>query len=358
MTKHTPSGSPAFAQPPRTFRNVGQRSRSAANEHHRTEASSTTAHKRTTEGRIMPTNTTATDWTPSSEIEQAAALLFSRRPHHPKPAPPRPRRSAAPIEPREHKLRLVPTPVDRQVVPATVPLNRAGRPRTKATLPGYRKGEPPVTKGRRYPPDPVTAEDVDAMLKCLDRPRCKYETRHGKASRLRLRALIALLWRSGLRISEALDLEIRDLNRDDLCMTVRHGKGDKRRISAMDEWGWTELDRWLTFRTSLPAGPVFCVLSGVTAGQPWAGADVRRQLHATAKVAGVKRRVAPHQFRHAHAVDLWRDGIDVFVVQRQLGHARLDVTAHYLSGVAPVELLEPIGRRRPPLMPVAHSGKG
>lgn len=234
-------------------------------------------------------------------------------------------------------------------------LNRAGRPRTEATMPGFRKGEPPVTKGRRYRPDPVTAQDVDAMLRALERPRCKYETRFGAMSRVRLRALIAVLWRSGLRISEALALELRDLNRDDLCLNVRHGKGDKQRISAMDEWGWNELERWQAVRAALPPGPVFCVLSGVTAGLPWSDADVRRQLHRVAAAAGVRRRVAPHQFRHAHAVDLWRDGIDVFVVQRQLGHARLDVTATYLSGVAPVELLEPIGRRRPPLMPVAHS---
>ncbi len=222
-------------------------------------------------------------------------------------------------------------------------------------MPGFRKGKAPVTKGRRYRPDPVTAQDVDAMLKYLTKPRCKYETRHGATSRIRLRALIAVLWRSGLRISEALDLEPRDLNRDDLCLNVRHGKGDKQRISAMDEWGWTELQRWQEVRASLPPGPIFCVISGVTAGLPWSGADVRRQLKAVATSAGVTRRVAPHQFRHAHAVDLWRDGIDVFVVQRQLGHARLDVTAQYLSSVSPVELLEPIGRRRPPLMPVAHT---
>jgi integrase len=303
----------------------------------------------------VPTTQAATEWSPTDEIANAAALLFgARRPSTPPAAsrPPVQRDRPGPAARAQAAQRgLVPD------APATidVPLNRCGRPRTAATMPGYRKGEAPVTKGRRYPPDPVTAEDVDAMLKHLDKPTCKYENRNGELSRLRLRALIALLWRSGLRIAEALDLELRDLNRDDLCLTVRHGKGDKRRISAMDEWGWNELNRWLVARAALPSGPVFCVLSGVTAGRSWSGADVRRQLHRTAQAAGVKRRVAPHQFRHAHAVDLWRDGIDVFVVQRQLGHARLDVTAHYLSGVAPVELLEPIGRRRAPLMPVAHA---
>jgi integrase len=286
----------------------------------------------------------AVTWSAADQIAEAAGLLATRN-----PTPP----TVAPI------IKLVPrpTPARRPIAPATpdVLLDRTGRPRTAATTPGHRKGQAPVSKGRRYPPDPVTPDDVNRMLRYLEEPRGVSENRHGEMSRLRLRALIALLWRSGLRISEALDLELRDLNRDDLCITVRHGKGDKRRISAMDEWGWAELQRWLTARASLPSGPVFCVVSGVTAGQRWAASDVRRQMSTTAKAAGVTRRVAPHQFRHAHAVDLWRDGIDVFVVQRQLGHARLDVTAHYLSSVSPVELLDPIGRRRAPLMPVAHS---
>jgi site-specific recombinase XerD len=234
-------------------------------------------------------------------------------------------------------------------------LDRRGLPRPVSTLPGYRKGSIPASKGRRYPPDPVTPEDVDTLLKYLSAPRSKHETRHGATSRLRLCALITLLWRSGLRISEALDLEHRDLNHREMCITVRCGKNGKRRISAMDEWAWAGIQPWLDLRTTFPAGPVFCVVSGVTAVQRWTASDVRRQLSRAAKAAGITRRVAPHQFRHAHAVDLWRDGIDVFVVQRQLGHQRLDVTALYLSSVAPVELLEPIGRRRPPLMPVSHA---
>lgn len=282
----------------------------------------------------------ALDWTAPADTARMAPVLARARPAHQ-----RRRKPTAPVIPAPSCA-----PVDEPI-----PLNRCGRPRTIATQPGYGTGRPPVTKGRKYPPDPVTAEDVDAMLKHLEHPRSKYENRVGNLSRLRLRAIIALLWRSGLRISEALDLEPRDLNPNEFCLTVRHGKGDKRRISAMDEWAWAELRPWLSARRDLPAGPVFCVLSGVTAGQRWSGSDVRRQLHLTAKQAGVTRRVAPHQFRHAHAVDLWREDINVYVIQKQLGHARLDVTATYLSGVAPVELVEPIGRRRAPLMPVSHS---
>jgi site-specific recombinase XerD len=282
----------------------------------------------------------ALDWSPPSVVKVVAEKIEKVRPPHARRDP-----KTTPAKPT---LKLVPASVivDEPLV------DRRGLPRTRATMPGAGTGRIPVTKGRRYPPDPVTASEVNAMLQYLSKPRNKYETRHGKISRIRLRALVAVLWRSGLRISEALDLEPRDLNRSDYCITVRHGKGDKRRISAMDEWGWKMLDQWFEVRGTLPHGPVFCVVSGTSAGMRWSSADVRRQMKATAKSAGVARRVAPHQFRHAHAADLWREGVDVFVVQKQLGHARLDVTAHYLSSVAPVELLEPIGRRKAPHMPV------
>lgn len=120
----------------------------------------------------------------------------------------------------------------------------------------------------------------------------------------------------------------------------------------MDEWAWRELDKWIAMRAEIPFGAVFCVLSGPTAGSSMSDSDARRQLRKAAARAGLRRRANPHSLRHQHAVELWREGIDVYTLQQQLGHARLDVTASYLRGVAPVELLEPIGRRRPPMMQV------
>jgi site-specific recombinase XerD len=55
---------------------------------------------------------------------------------------------------------------------------------------------------------------------------------------LRLQALIVLLWRAGLRISEALALAETDLDRSRGAVLVRHGKGDKRREVGMDRWAW------------------------------------------------------------------------------------------------------------------------
>src|SRR5438309_7754058 len=57
-------------------------------------------------------------------------------------------------------------------------------------------------------------------------------------------------------------------------------------------------------------------------------------------MAGVRRRFAPHQLRHAHAVEMSREGISLIVIQRQLGHADLAVTSRYLRGIDSTEIPE------------------
>ncbi len=76
----------------------------------------------------------------------------------------------------------------------SIALDAAGHRRSPATMPGYHQGRPPRNKGMRYPADPSTIEEIVAVMRVAgDRP-----------DGLRLRALIVLLWRAGLRIGEAL----------------------------------------------------------------------------------------------------------------------------------------------------------
>jgi site-specific recombinase XerD len=111
---------------------------------------------------------------------------------------------------------------------------------------------------------------------------------------VRLRALIVVLWRAGLRISEALALSETDMNARRGAVLVRHGKGDKRREVGMDSWAWEQLEPWQTLRPQFPVGPFFCVIHGPTAGRHWEASSARRQLTHTAAAAGVRRRFAPH----------------------------------------------------------------
>jgi integrase len=75
----------------------------------------------------------------------------------------------------------------------------------------------------------------------------------------------------------------------------------------------------------------------------------------TAVAAGVRRRFAPQQLRHAHAVELAREGVPLIVIQRQLGHTNLGITSIYLQGVDNAEIIEAVHARRVLLIPVSTS---
>ena len=187
-------------------------------------------------------------------------------------------------------------------------LDAAGRRRAPATMPGYHAGRPPRNKGRLYPADPPTVEEIVAVM------RQASDDRHG----YRLRALIVVLWRGGLRVAEALALGERDLDPRRGALLVRNGKAGRRREISMDTWGWERLGPWLAARLELPVGPLFCVIDGPTRGRPWSSANVRVEFRRLAAEAGIRRRFAPHQLRHAHAVELAREGVPLNVIQRQL----------------------------------------
>jgi site-specific recombinase XerD len=224
------------------------------------------------------------------------------------------------------------------------PLDRAGRRRSPATLSSFHQGRPPRNKGLRYPPDPPTVEEIIAVMRAAD----------DSPDGLRLRGVIVMLWRAGLRISDALSLNETDLDSDRGAVLVRHGKGDKRREVGMDRWAWTHLEPWLEVRTSLPAGALFCVVRGPTRGRPCAPAGIRSQLHHAAALAGVRRRFSPHQLRHAHAVEMSREGISLVVIQRQLGHADLAITSRYLRGIDNTEIIQTVHQRPEPMIPASR----
>ena len=115
--------------------------------------------------------------------------------------------------------------------------------------------------------------------------------------------------------------------------------------------GWEQLSVWLARRLELPPGPLFCIIDGLTRGRPWPQTGVRRQLRRLAAQAGVRRRFAPHQLCHAHAVELAREGVPLNVIQRQLGHSNLGVTSTYLQGIDNAEVINAVHTRRAPMIP-------
>src|SRR5512132_4001131 len=102
-------------------------------------------------------------------------------------------------------------------------LDAAGRRRSPATLPEFHTGRPPRNKGIRYPADPPTIEEIMTVMR---------HAGDGARGR-RLRGLIVVLWRAGLRICEALALAEADL--DARRGSLRRGKGGRRREVGMDD---------------------------------------------------------------------------------------------------------------------------
>jgi integrase/recombinase XerD len=121
----------------------------------------------------------------------------------------------------------------------------------------------------------------------------------------------------------------------------------------MDQWGWELLRPWLAFHVQMPVGPLFCVLDGRTRGRPLTTTSARQQLRRAAAKAGVRRRFAPHQLRHAHAVEMAREGVPLNVIQRQLGHANLGITSVYLQGIDSAEIIDTVHARRAPMIPAS-----
>jgi site-specific recombinase XerD len=192
----------------------------------------------------------------------------------------------------------------------------------------------------RYPADPPTVEEIVAVMRSAG----------NRADGARLRALIVILWRAGLRISEALALAETDLDQTRGAVLVRRGKGGRRREVGMDRWAWQQLQPWLEIRAALPVGPLLCIIHGPTAGRNWEQSAARKQLRRVAAAASVRRRFAPHQLRHAHAIEMAHEGVPLVVIQRQLGHANLGITSIYLQGIDSSEIIDTVHGRPAPVI--------
>jgi integrase len=169
-----------------------------------------------------------------------------------------------------------------EIMTASSPLDSLGRRRSPASVPGYLAGRPSRNRGRRYPPDPPRTEEIIAVMRCCG------DGLHGA----RARALIAVLWRAGLRIQEALDLNELDLDRRRGSVLVRRGKGGRRREVEMDDRGCEQLEPWVKASEQMPVGPLFCVIDGRTRGRAWYASAARAAVPRERECEGASRRIS------------------------------------------------------------------
>jgi len=169
-------------------------------------------------------------------------------------------------------------------------------------------------------PETLTVAEVEALLEA--------------APDLRGRALLELLYASGLRVSEALGLDREDLSLDGGYARVI-GKGDKERLVPVGDVALDWLGRWLA--EGRPGLLGLHHVEPVRGGPPFLGDRGRRLarqqaftlVRTAARRAGLPASVSPHTLRHSFATHLLEGGADLRVVQELLGHASISTTQLY-----------------------------
>jgi len=192
-----------------------------------------------------------------------------------------------------------------------------------------------MQKGTTYPVEVMDRDEAGRLLSHCGRgsvgPRNK--------------ALIAILYRGMLRVSEALSLHEKDLNEAAGTVRVLRGKGGRPRTIGLDGGAWTFLNNWREQRRQLGLNgesPLFCTLE---VGKPVQTAYVRKMMKRVARRAGIEKRVHPHALRHTGACELREEGMDVGVISRQLGHTSIITTQRYLDHIRPQAVINAIRGR-------------
>jgi len=143
--------------------------------------------------------------------------------------------------------------------------------------------------------------------------------------------LLALLYNTGARIQEALDLRSKDLHLKSPAHVTLMGKGRKERIAPL----WKETAELLTSLLRRTPQPPDVPLFTNRYGEPLTASGFRFRLRQYVRAATEKtptlsqKHVTPHLFRHSTAVHLVAAGVDITVIRSWLGHASLDTTSHY-----------------------------
>jgi len=168
----------------------------------------------------------------------------------------------------------------------------------------------PYPRIKRRHPVVLSAEEVVRLLKAI--------------RNVKHRTVAMVLYGAGLRISEALALELRDIDSDRMVITVRHGKGDADRQVALSAVLLEALRTyWRAYR------PVRCLFPGQDREKPMVSSTIQRALKAARVRAGIAKPAGPHVLRHSYATHLMEAGTDLRVIQTLLGHRSLRTTQIY-----------------------------
>lgn len=170
----------------------------------------------------------------------------------------------------------------------------------------------------RYLPEVLSVEEVDAIMDSVD-------TR--TAMGLRDRAILETLYGCGLRVSEAVNLKLSEVFIDEGFVRVV-GKGDKQRMVPLGEMASEAIAAWIAERPEAAHGFEDIVFLN-RYGRPLSRVSMFNIVKKQAFLAGVRKEISPHTFRHSFATHLIENGADLRAVQEMLGHESILTTEIY-----------------------------
>jgi site-specific recombinase XerD len=149
------------------------------------------------------------------------------------------------------------------------------------------------------------------------------------------RAFLMTVYAAGLRLSEAIFLETRDIDRPRMQLRIRNGKGAKERVLPLSPRLLQELEHyWLAQRRGRPGHDSPWLFLGTRLNQPINKATGQNIYYRAVKKSGVRRKGGIHLLRHSYATHCIESGLELTLVQRLLGHSSLLTTARYLHVTA------------------------
>ena len=192
--------------------------------------------------------------------------------------------------------------------------------------------ELPRPRKEKYIPDIPSVEEVQRLI--------------AGAKNLKARVFMLLLYSTGIRLSEALNLEIKKIDTSQKRIRVEKGKGSKTRYVPLADMLLAELRTY--YKEYRPHQYLF---NGKKRGKIWNGTTVREFMIAATKEAKITKRISPHILRHAFATHSLELGLDLVSLQKILGHKYIKTTLGYIhlskmpvaSTANPIYQIKPLG---------------
>lgn len=169
-------------------------------------------------------------------------------------------------------------------------------------------------------PEVLSLDEIEQILSAIDL---------SKPEGQRNRAIIEVLYGSGLRVSELINLKISNIYFEENYMLVE-GKGSKQRLVPLSEESVKQIEFWLLDRNQLDivkGNEDFLFLN--RRGSKLTRAMIFTIVKELAAIAGIKKNVSPHTFRHSFATHLLENGANLRAIQQMLGHESITTTELY-----------------------------